>query len=259
MREAATLTWEILGQQPNSQILSIPPPHPPLPPIWFISSFMQKESKLMDGGYYASISSISSGHSRPTVQPSILLSVCYSSRPIEADKHSNTKTSQNCQINPTWGRRVVGGCVNSIKGEEFSLCHPPWSISPPAICENLSYLSMSREGLTRRVIDDAPVWPIYRTISSSGRSVSHWTLPAACTVGSDELCVCLSCFAKPKCVSLLLRLSTGEGDGAWCPAGAVYPSGSEYLQVGSPLLFAALKVLKSHLTQNLTFHWLLLC
>ncbi|XP_070768552.1 epithelial discoidin domain-containing receptor 1 isoform X3 [Enoplosus armatus] len=27
------------------------------------------------------------------------------------------------------------------------------------------------------------------------------------------------------------RLSTGEGDGAWCPAGAVYPSGSEYLQV----------------------------
>lgn len=28
-----------------------------------------------------------------------------------------------------------------------------------------------------------------------------------------------------------LRLSTGEGDGAWCPAGAVFPSGSEYLQV----------------------------
>ncbi|XP_041964471.1 epithelial discoidin domain-containing receptor 1 isoform X1 [Alosa sapidissima] len=27
------------------------------------------------------------------------------------------------------------------------------------------------------------------------------------------------------------RLSTGEGDGAWCPMGAVYPSGSEYLQV----------------------------
>uniref|UniRef100_A0A8C9RY42 Discoidin domain receptor tyrosine kinase 1 n=1 Tax=Scleropages formosus TaxID=113540 RepID=A0A8C9RY42_SCLFO len=27
------------------------------------------------------------------------------------------------------------------------------------------------------------------------------------------------------------RLSTGEGDGAWCPAGPVYPSGSEYLQV----------------------------
>ncbi|TNN81652.1 Discoidin domain-containing receptor 2 [Liparis tanakae] len=27
------------------------------------------------------------------------------------------------------------------------------------------------------------------------------------------------------------RLSTGEGDGAWCPAGAVFPSGSEYLQV----------------------------
>ncbi|XP_048880676.1 epithelial discoidin domain-containing receptor 1 [Brienomyrus brachyistius] len=27
------------------------------------------------------------------------------------------------------------------------------------------------------------------------------------------------------------RLSTGEGDGAWCPAGSVYPSGSEYLQV----------------------------
>uniref|UniRef100_A0A8C9RLY4 receptor protein-tyrosine kinase n=1 Tax=Scleropages formosus TaxID=113540 RepID=A0A8C9RLY4_SCLFO len=26
-------------------------------------------------------------------------------------------------------------------------------------------------------------------------------------------------------------LSTGEGDGAWCPAGPVYPSGSEYLQV----------------------------
>uniref|UniRef100_A0AAQ4PHP5 receptor protein-tyrosine kinase n=1 Tax=Gasterosteus aculeatus aculeatus TaxID=481459 RepID=A0AAQ4PHP5_GASAC len=27
------------------------------------------------------------------------------------------------------------------------------------------------------------------------------------------------------------RLSTGEGDGAWCPAKAVFPSGSEYLQV----------------------------
>ncbi|XP_041649238.1 epithelial discoidin domain-containing receptor 1 isoform X3 [Cheilinus undulatus] len=27
------------------------------------------------------------------------------------------------------------------------------------------------------------------------------------------------------------RLSTGEGDGAWCPAGAVFPTGSEYLQV----------------------------
>lgn len=27
------------------------------------------------------------------------------------------------------------------------------------------------------------------------------------------------------------RLSTGEGDGAWCPLGAVYPTGSEYLQV----------------------------
>ncbi|XP_062848818.1 epithelial discoidin domain-containing receptor 1 [Trichomycterus rosablanca] len=27
------------------------------------------------------------------------------------------------------------------------------------------------------------------------------------------------------------RLSTGEGDGAWCPLGSVYPSGSEYLQV----------------------------
>ncbi|XP_076010696.1 epithelial discoidin domain-containing receptor 1 isoform X2 [Genypterus blacodes] len=27
------------------------------------------------------------------------------------------------------------------------------------------------------------------------------------------------------------RLSKGEGDGAWCPAGAVFPSGSEYLQV----------------------------
>uniref|UniRef100_A0A3P8STB1 receptor protein-tyrosine kinase n=1 Tax=Amphiprion percula TaxID=161767 RepID=A0A3P8STB1_AMPPE len=27
------------------------------------------------------------------------------------------------------------------------------------------------------------------------------------------------------------RLSTGEGDGAWCPAGAVFPSGSEYLQI----------------------------
>ncbi|XP_068179227.1 epithelial discoidin domain-containing receptor 1 isoform X2 [Antennarius striatus] len=27
------------------------------------------------------------------------------------------------------------------------------------------------------------------------------------------------------------RLSTGEGDGAWCPAGAVFPRGSEYLQV----------------------------
>uniref|UniRef100_A0A8C2EQW7 receptor protein-tyrosine kinase n=1 Tax=Cyprinus carpio TaxID=7962 RepID=A0A8C2EQW7_CYPCA len=27
------------------------------------------------------------------------------------------------------------------------------------------------------------------------------------------------------------RLSTGEGDGAWCPAGPVFPSGSEYLQV----------------------------
>ncbi|XP_077384074.1 epithelial discoidin domain-containing receptor 1 isoform X2 [Festucalex cinctus] len=27
------------------------------------------------------------------------------------------------------------------------------------------------------------------------------------------------------------RLSTGEGDGAWCPAGAVFPDGSEYLQV----------------------------
>ncbi|XP_031432222.1 epithelial discoidin domain-containing receptor 1 isoform X3 [Clupea harengus] len=27
------------------------------------------------------------------------------------------------------------------------------------------------------------------------------------------------------------RLSTGEGDGAWCPMGAVFPSGSEYLQV----------------------------
>uniref|UniRef100_A0A7N9AU97 receptor protein-tyrosine kinase n=1 Tax=Mastacembelus armatus TaxID=205130 RepID=A0A7N9AU97_9TELE len=25
--------------------------------------------------------------------------------------------------------------------------------------------------------------------------------------------------------------STGEGDGAWCPAGAVFPSGSEYLQI----------------------------
>ncbi|XP_066539251.1 epithelial discoidin domain-containing receptor 1 isoform X2 [Hoplias malabaricus] len=27
------------------------------------------------------------------------------------------------------------------------------------------------------------------------------------------------------------RLSTGEGDGAWCPAGSVFPSGSEFLQV----------------------------
>uniref|UniRef100_A0A8C2KPF9 receptor protein-tyrosine kinase n=1 Tax=Cyprinus carpio TaxID=7962 RepID=A0A8C2KPF9_CYPCA len=27
------------------------------------------------------------------------------------------------------------------------------------------------------------------------------------------------------------RLSTGEGDGAWCPAGPVFPSSSEYLQV----------------------------
>nr|XP_019948483.1 PREDICTED: epithelial discoidin domain-containing receptor 1 isoform X3 [Paralichthys olivaceus] len=27
------------------------------------------------------------------------------------------------------------------------------------------------------------------------------------------------------------RLSKGEGDGAWCPAGAVFPSGSEYLQI----------------------------
>ncbi|XP_063734336.1 epithelial discoidin domain-containing receptor 1 isoform X2 [Eleginops maclovinus] len=27
------------------------------------------------------------------------------------------------------------------------------------------------------------------------------------------------------------RLSTGEGDGAWCPAGSVFPGGSEYLQV----------------------------
>ncbi|XP_034553107.1 epithelial discoidin domain-containing receptor 1 isoform X2 [Notolabrus celidotus] len=27
------------------------------------------------------------------------------------------------------------------------------------------------------------------------------------------------------------RLSTGEGDGAWCPAGPVFPGGSEYLQV----------------------------
>ncbi|XP_028280196.1 epithelial discoidin domain-containing receptor 1 isoform X2 [Parambassis ranga] len=27
------------------------------------------------------------------------------------------------------------------------------------------------------------------------------------------------------------RLSTGEGDGAWCPAGAVFPGGTEYLQV----------------------------
>ncbi|XP_061803686.1 epithelial discoidin domain-containing receptor 1 isoform X1 [Nerophis lumbriciformis] len=27
------------------------------------------------------------------------------------------------------------------------------------------------------------------------------------------------------------RLSKGEGDGAWCPAGAVFPSGTEYLQV----------------------------
>lgn len=35
-----------------------------------------------------------------------------------------------------------------------------------------------------------------------------------------------------KCFPLFyLRLSTGEGDGAWCPAGAVFPSGSEYLQV----------------------------
>ncbi|XP_028834728.1 epithelial discoidin domain-containing receptor 1 isoform X2 [Denticeps clupeoides] len=27
------------------------------------------------------------------------------------------------------------------------------------------------------------------------------------------------------------RLSTGEGDGAWCPLGPVFPSGSEYLQI----------------------------
>ncbi|XP_036394020.1 epithelial discoidin domain-containing receptor 1 isoform X1 [Megalops cyprinoides] len=27
------------------------------------------------------------------------------------------------------------------------------------------------------------------------------------------------------------RLSTGEGDGAWCPKGSVYPDGTEYLQV----------------------------
>uniref|UniRef100_A0A3B4H908 receptor protein-tyrosine kinase n=1 Tax=Pundamilia nyererei TaxID=303518 RepID=A0A3B4H908_9CICH len=27
------------------------------------------------------------------------------------------------------------------------------------------------------------------------------------------------------------RLSTGEGDGAWCPLGSVFPSGSEYLQI----------------------------
>ncbi|KAI4883324.1 hypothetical protein NFI96_024835 [Prochilodus magdalenae] len=30
---------------------------------------------------------------------------------------------------------------------------------------------------------------------------------------------------------MLIMLSTGEGDGAWCPAGSVFPSGSEYLQV----------------------------
>lgn len=28
-----------------------------------------------------------------------------------------------------------------------------------------------------------------------------------------------------------LRLSTGEGDGAWCPLGPVFPISSEYLQV----------------------------
>lgn len=33
------------------------------------------------------------------------------------------------------------------------------------------------------------------------------------------------------CVSMFLRLSTGEGDGAWCPLGPVFPTPSEYLQV----------------------------
>ncbi|MBN3325703.1 DDR1 protein, partial [Atractosteus spatula] len=27
------------------------------------------------------------------------------------------------------------------------------------------------------------------------------------------------------------RLSSGEGDGAWCPGGSVYPHSSEFLQV----------------------------
>lgn len=58
----------------NSQIFlqscqSAPRLLPP-PQLCFISSFMRKESKLMDRGYYASISWISSGHSLPSSHPS---------------------------------------------------------------------------------------------------------------------------------------------------------------------------------------------
>lgn len=113
-------------------------PHLPLPPpLWCISSFMQKESKLMDCSYYASISSISSGHSRPSSHPSfcrsrsVKCSISYftTCRGRQALKHRlphslshtytlvpthiHTNRSHNCQMKPTWGH------------EEFSLCHLP--------------------------------------------------------------------------------------------------------------------------------------
>lgn len=51
-----------------------------------------------------------------------------------------------------------------------------------------------------------------------------------------QLAVCFPLLLSDIIISLylhlFLRLSTGEGDGAWCPLGSVFPSGSEYLQVG---------------------------
>lgn len=35
----------------------------------------------------------------------------------------------------------------------------------------------------------------------------------------------------PLFLSFLPRLSLGNGDGAWCPAGPVYPNNAEFLQV----------------------------
>lgn len=41
------------------------------------------------------------------------------------------------------------------------------------------------------------------------------------------------------------RLSTKEGDGAWCPAGAVFPSESEYLQVTPRSLLSLDRLLRT--------------
>lgn len=62
-------------------------------------------------------------------------------------------------------------------------------------------------------------------------------LLADATLGIEAASFCTETLEKMfKNLQIAFRLSTGEGDGAWCPAGAVFPNESEYLQVPHLLL-----------------------